>query len=320
MQRQKQELELEIAKVLITGIDNAGKSSIQDILKFLPVEAAYRRIPSKDIEITQKIFLKKKYVFFIPPGQEDLRTNELHGSMRNEYFENVQTFIFIVDSADIERLEEARNELITSIEDLIELSPECKNFLLFAHKQDLEQAKNALFIKKQIVDPVGEIFPEIVKKIKIFETSIVSPESIHEPFVKAIARHVGTNRIDFDGIAKWIRKQVNARIVLITDHNGLLIGESFTGEENPTIYAAYLAKIFSAVEDYQIDLEASGINMILLEDENQKNYSIFSRINCSKNDYLALLIGEPKTQLGMTRIINRKGLLNLKEAYEIYKN
>lgn len=315
----EQELEMEIKKVLITGLDNAGKSSIQDILKYIPIEAAQRRIPSKDLEISEKKFLKKKYIFFIPPGQEDLRLNELHGTMKNEYFENVSTFIFVVDSSEIERVNEARIELQRSIEDLMHLSPECKNFLFFAHKQDLEEAKNGLTLKKQILDPLNHLFPNIIYQFKIFETTFHNPETIHEPFVKAIAKHVGINRLDFDKLAEWVRKQTNAKIVLVTDPNGLLIGESFTGVENSTIFAAYVAKIFSAIEDFQTDLEVGGIKIIVLEDEDESNYSIVSRINCSKDDYLALLIGFPKTKIGMARIINRTGLEHLKDAYNSYK-
>ncbi|MHA1220933.1 MAG: ADP-ribosylation factor-like protein, partial [Candidatus Heimdallarchaeota archaeon] len=137
MQTQNQELELEPEKVLIAGLDNAGKSSIQDILRYIPTEAALRRTPSKDIEIFNKNFLKKNYIFFIPPGQEDLRLNEYHGSMRMEYFSNVSTFIFVVDSSDSSRFKEALNELRSSIEDLLDISPSCAKFLLFVHKQDL---------------------------------------------------------------------------------------------------------------------------------------------------------------------------------------
>lgn len=315
----EQELEMEIKKVLIAGLDNAGKSSIQDILKYIPIEAAQRRTPSKDLEMSQKIFLKKKYIFFIPPGQEDLRLNEFHGTMKNEYFENVSTFIFVIDSSDIERANEARAELQRSIEDLVQLSPECKSFLLFAHKQDLEEAKNGLILKKQILDPLNHLFPDIIHQFRIFETTFYNPETIHEPFVKAIAKHVGTNRIDFDKLAEWVRKQANAKIVLVTDPNGLLIGESFTGVENSTVFAAYVAKIFSAIEDFQTDLEVGGIKIIVLEDEDDSSYSIISRINCSKDDYLALLIGYPKTQIGMARIINRTGLSHLRDAYNDYK-
>ena len=319
MQRTEQELNIETEKVLITGLDNAGKSSIQDILKFLPIEAAERRIPSRDIEISKKNFLKKDFVFFIPPGQEDLREKELHGSMKDEYFENVSTFIFVYDSSNSSRLIEARNELQRSIEDLIQLSPECGNFLLFVHKQDIEDCQNAIAVKKELLDPLAQLYPGIIMMFKIFETSILFPESIHEAFVKAIAKHVGVNRFDFDNLAEWIRKQANAKIVLVTDANGLLIGESFTGEENSTIYAAYVAKIFSAMEDFQLDLEIGGIKIVILEDEDDVNYSIISRINCSRDDYLALLIGFPSSQLGMAKIVNQKGLLKLKEAYDSYK-
>jgi GTPase SAR1 family protein len=314
-----QELGLETEKILIAGLDNAGKSSIQDILRYTPIEAAMRRVPSKDIEIFNKDFLKKQYVFFVPPGQEDLRINEYHGSMRHEYFSNVSTFIFVIDSSDSSRFNEAHEELLRSIEDLLDLSPECKNFLLFAHKQDLGDAIDSMTIKEQILEPLKELFPGIVVQFKIFETTVTQPETIHEPFVKAIAKHVGTTRIDFDQLAEWIRDKVRARIVLITDSNGLLIGESFTGEENTIIYAAYVAKIFSATEDFQDELEINGVKIVILEEENEKGYSLISRINCSKRDYLALFIGNPLANIGMTRLVNKKGLQKLMVAFNDYK-
>lgn len=311
--------ELETEKILIAGLDNAGKSSIQDILRHTPIEAALRRVPSKDIEIFNKDFLKKQYVFFIPPGQEDLRINEYHGSMRNEYFSSVSSFIFVVDSSDASRFDEAQAELLRSIEDLLDLSPECSNFLIFAHKQDLEDAVDSMRIKEAILEPLKQLFPGIIIQFKIFETTVTHPETIHEPFVKAIAKHVGTIRIDFDRLAEWIRDKVRARIVLVTDSNGLLIGESFTGEENTIIYAAYVAKIFSATEDFQEDLDVEGVKIVILEEENEKGYNLISRINCSKRDYLALFIGNPLANIGMTRLVNKKGLQKLKIAYNDYK-
>jgi GTPase SAR1 family protein len=313
------ELNVENKKVLICGLDNAGKSSIQDILRFSTVETALRRVPSKEMEIFNKQFLKKRYVFFIPPGQEDLRRNEFHGTMKNDYFENVTTFIFVVDAGAKERLQEAGEELQRAIEDLLELSSECQNYLLFAHKQDLDDAQTSLAIKKELLDPLHRFFPTIVQKFKIFETTILSPETIHEPFVKAIAQHSGLTRVDFDQLAAWVRKQTSARVVLISDENGLLIGESYTGKENPSAYAAYMAKIFTATDEFQNELESNGFETILFEEGQSKSYSLISRIACS-NDYLSLFIGFPQEQIGMTRIINRKGLQKLQEAYDKYQS
>ena len=210
-------------------------------------------------------------------------------------------------------------ELLRSIEDLLDLAPECGNFLIFAHKQDLEDAVDSMKINELILEPLKQLFPGIIVQFKIFETTVTHPETIHEPFVKAIAKHVGTIRIDFDRLAEWIRDKVRARIVLITDSNGLLIGESYTGEENTIIYAAYVAKIFSATEDFQEDLDVDGVKIVILEEENEKDYNLISRINCSKRDYLALFIGNPLANIGMTRLVNKKGLQKLKIAYNDYK-
>lgn len=306
-------------KILLAGIDNAGKSSIQDILRFTPTEAALRRVPSKELEIFDKSFLKKNYVFFIPPGQADLREEEFHGTMKDKYFEYVEVFVFVVDAAAPQRFKEAQEELQRSIEDLLDLSPHCRNFLLFAHKQDLEAAKGGVRVKEQLLDPLKALYPGIIDQFKIYETTIVAPESIHEPFVKAIAEHVGTRRMDFDQLAEWIRKQIKARVVLISDANGLLIGEAYTGYEDPAAYAAYMAKLFSATDEFQRELHSTGFQTIILEEENGENYSLLSRINCSEKNYLALLIGNPKEQIGMARIINRQGLAKLKKEFERYK-
>ncbi|NHK32865.1 MAG: hypothetical protein FK730_16075 [Asgard group archaeon] len=318
VQKQDQELDYNTEKVLIAGLDNAGKSSIQDILRHIPKEAALRRVPSKDIEIFNKNFLKKNYVFFIPPGQEGLRINEYHGSMKSEYFSNVSTFIFVIDSSDSARFNEAQAELQRSIEDLLELSPECQNFLIFAHKQDLDDANVSLKISNYLLEPLKNLYPGIIKKFKIFETTVTNPETIHEPFLKAIAQHVGIVRIDFDKLAGWIRDLTKARIVLITDHQGLLIGESFTGEENSLSYAAFVAKIFSATEGFQDDLNVDKIKIVILEEDAERDYNLISRISCTKNDYLALFIVNPMVQIGMARLINKRGLEKLKQAYENY--
>ena len=319
MQQIESTIEIETEKILIVGLDNAGKSSIQDILQFASIEAASRRTPSKDLELFNKGFLKKNYVFFIPPGQEDLRREELHGSMRNEYFSDVSTLILVVDSTDNQRFIQVQEELQKTIEDLLELSPKCQNFILFAHKQDLNQAVESMEIKKKIMDPLSQLYPGIINQFIIYETTILDPRTIHEPFVKAIAKHIGTNKIDFDELADWVRDQVKARIVLITDANGLLIGESYVGQEDSLIFAAYIAKIFSAVEDFEADIKVGGIKIVVLEEENEVDYSVISRINCSKKDYLAMLIGYPKAYMGMSKLINKKGLERLKIAYDNYR-
>ncbi|MHA1879541.1 MAG: ADP-ribosylation factor-like protein [Candidatus Heimdallarchaeota archaeon] len=318
MQR-SQEVEQQVEKVLITGLDNAGKSSIVDILNYLPTEAVLRRTPSQELEIFNKSFMKKEFVFFIPPGQETLRQTELHGTMKGEYFSNVSTFVFVVDAADKLRVQEVRQELKCSLEDLLAFSPDCKQFLIFAHKQDLEGALTSFELAEKIVEPLQQQFPCLKNKFKLFETTIINPETIYEPFLKAIAKHVGLNRIDFDQLAEWIREQVKAKIVLITDAEGLLVGEAQKGQEDTIIYSAYIAKIFSATDEYQSDIFREGIKIAILEEEKKENYSIVSRVNCSKKDYLALFIGNPKVNLGLARLITKKGLERLEVAYQRYR-
>ncbi|MHA1212995.1 MAG: hypothetical protein ACTSSH_11085, partial [Candidatus Heimdallarchaeota archaeon] len=93
-----------------------------------------------------------------------------------------------------------------------------------------------------------------------------------------------------------------------------------TGDENSNVYAAYVAKIFSATEEFQDDVVIDGVKIVILEEDNEKSYSIISRVNCSTKDYLALFIGNPGVNLGMARLINKRGLERLKQAFLSYQN
>lgn len=318
MQTQKQYKSLLKEKILIAGLDNAGKSSIQDILNFTSTTAALRRAPSQELEIFDRQFLKTEFTFFVPPGQRKLRLGELHGDLRYEYFTNVNQLVFVVDAKAKERFSEVRDELQRVLEDILELANNCQSFILLAHKQDLKEAANGLEIQKEILKPLEDYFPSVIHKFKIFETTIFGPETIYEVFLKAIAKHRGLNRIDFDRLADWVQKETSAKMVLISDANGLLIGASKLSLNNVRAYAAYIAKMFSALEDYQVELGSVGIQSILLEEENNE-YSLISRINCSNDDYLALLIINPKEHIGLTRIINRKAISKLREAFKDYR-
>lgn len=116
------------ARILILGLDNAGKTSI---LKKLSDEDINHIMPTQGFNmksLTQEGF--KLNVWDIG-GQRAIRPYWRH------YFENADVLVYVVDSADKRRLEEAGTELDQLLE---EEKLAGVPLLVYANKQDLVSA------------------------------------------------------------------------------------------------------------------------------------------------------------------------------------
>ena len=100
MQIQDQIVELETQKILIAGLDNAGKSSIQDIMQFISIEAAKRRIPSEEIELLNEEYMS--IVGFLNESTQPSLSSDVNKSFKKiivlssaSYFEHLIQGILI---------------------------------------------------------------------------------------------------------------------------------------------------------------------------------------------------------------------------------
>jgi len=117
-------------RVLCLGLDNAGKSTVLyrlqmgDVVCTLPtVGFNVENIKYKNVDLT---------VWDIG-GQAKIRR------LWRYYYENTEALIFVVDSNDADRLEEAKTELWKLLGDLKEVP-----LLVFANKMDLPNAQKDL--------------------------------------------------------------------------------------------------------------------------------------------------------------------------------
>jgi len=129
-------------RILILGLDNAGKTTI---LYKLKINETVNTIPTIGFNVE---ILKRDGVYFMMwdlGGQDKLR------SLWRHYYQNTDALIFVVDSNDKERFKTAKNELHSVMNyDLMK----DVNVLIFCNRQDLpdacttEQLANALEINK----------------------------------------------------------------------------------------------------------------------------------------------------------------------------
>ncbi|XP_039211805.1 putative ADP-ribosylation factor-like protein 5C isoform X2 [Crotalus tigris] len=123
-------------KVIIIGLDNAGKTTI--LYQFLMNEVVHTSptIGSNVEEITQH---KTHFLMWDIGGQENLR------STWNTYYSNTEFIILVIDSTDRERLTVTKEELYKMLahEDLRNAA-----VLIFANKQDVKNSMSTSEISK----------------------------------------------------------------------------------------------------------------------------------------------------------------------------
>eukprot|EP00043_Microstomoeca_roanoka_P004331 m.49036 g.49036 ORF g.49036 m.49036 type:complete len:180 (-) comp12442_c1_seq2:297-836(-) len=124
-------------KVIIVGLDNAGKTTILYQYLLSEVVVTSPTIGSNVEEVTYK---NMHFVMWDIGGQESLRTSW------TTYYTGAKALILVIDSTDRERLSLAKEELYRMLahEDL-----QGSHVLVFANKQDLKGAMTSAEISKE---------------------------------------------------------------------------------------------------------------------------------------------------------------------------
>lgn len=118
-------------RILMVGLDAAGKTTILYKLKLGEIVTA---IPTIGFNVETVEYKNISFTVWDVGGQDKIRQLWRH------YFQNTQGLIFVVDSNDRERVEEAADELNKMLSE-----DELRNvvILVFANKQDLPNAMSA---------------------------------------------------------------------------------------------------------------------------------------------------------------------------------
>uniref|UniRef100_UPI00358EC8CB ADP-ribosylation factor-like protein 5B isoform X2 n=1 Tax=Myxine glutinosa TaxID=7769 RepID=UPI00358EC8CB len=125
-------------KVIIVGLDNAGKTTI--LYQFLMSEVVHTS-PTIGSNVEEIVVKNTHFVMWDIGGQESLR------SSWNTYYTNTEFVILVIDSTDRERLAITKEELyrMMSHEDLRKAS-----VLIFANKQDMKGCMTAAEISQYL--------------------------------------------------------------------------------------------------------------------------------------------------------------------------
>ncbi|CAL8100244.1 unnamed protein product [Calicophoron daubneyi] len=130
-------------KILLLGLDGAGKTTL---LYWARLRTAIVTIPTVGMNV-EELKLSKIGITFLAwdiGGQEKLR------KMWSRFFEDAKGLIFVVDSADLGRLDAAKSELQNVLN---ESSLDGIPFIVLANKQDLQGAITAEDLERRFSLP-----------------------------------------------------------------------------------------------------------------------------------------------------------------------
>ena len=149
-------------RIMMLGLDNAGKTTLLYKMKLGKVVTT---IPTIGFNVETVEYKHISFTVWDVGGHEKLRK-----SLLPHYFEDTQGVIYIVDSTDPERLEEARTEMESMLEDdrLQDVS-----LLVFANKQDLPGAMTTC----EVTDKM-QLEKQNTRQWSIQATSAVTGEGI----------------------------------------------------------------------------------------------------------------------------------------------
>eukprot|EP00948_MAST-09A_sp_MAST-9A-sp1_P001918 g1918.t1 len=158
-------------RILVLGLDNAGKTTI---MKKLSDEDPDNIMPTQGFNIKSLQMDSFKLSMWDIGGQKSIRP------YWKNYYDNTDALVFVIDSADEARLEEAVTELNTLLnEELLSNVP----VLVYANKQDLMSAMDS----DEIMSSINSTC-KTVTWMKCFACSAKTGEGIQDGLSELVKR------------------------------------------------------------------------------------------------------------------------------------
>jgi hypothetical protein len=218
-------------KIILSGLDNAGKSSMLLALKKMyGFEEEVKQLkPTIRIDYYRRDFLNQRLNFFDMGGQSKFREAYLK---RPIYFEAVNILIYLIDIQDEKRFSESIDYMGKVLRILEEVGYDKANpiYLCFS-KADYElilvHMADYLTRMKMLKDLIHKTYPTF--KFIYYSTSIYNLYSIVRMISDGLS-HFMENYDDIRAILDNFGRTTEVKQALLFDHTGLVIADFFRPE------------------------------------------------------------------------------------------
>ena len=215
-------------KILFTGLDFAGKSSIIQVLKrefskiakIQPTKGANRRVFT---------LLDKEVSEWDLGGQETYRISYLKNP--SKFFDDTEIAIYVIDIRNTERIDEALSYLKDVIEQFkkLKINPPIN---IFFHKCDPSLVRSSLDNLNNTISELWERIQNFVKykPVHYFHTSIYDTYSLMNAMSQILLELYPKSQLLQKTIEEFAEK-LNCEGLMIIDDNTLVLGAYYANEE-----------------------------------------------------------------------------------------
>jgi GTPase SAR1 family protein len=280
-------------KILFTGLDNSGKTSI---IKVLQKEISQIAMLKPTRQAQRKIF---EYL------GRDISEWDLGGQLKyriaylkepTKYFDRSNVCIYVIDIQDRGRMEESMSYFSDVIKEFrkLEISP---LIYIFFHKTDPTYAKNEGIHLEGLISQLKDEIRNIVEEefnVSFSNTTIYDLWTIISSFSDLLLKIFPQSELldkTIQEFALSLEKENACNAILVLDSNSLVIGQYFENEESKQILTKstpYFLTLNDSLED-----DVQGEQSMVIERGNKRFYTDQFRIKRA-TEPLFLIVMTPK--------------------------
>ncbi len=263
---------MDTRKIIISGLDNAGKTSILTAFdKRYGFEKEIMELqPTKKIEYHHTKFLNKSISFWDMGGQATYRKE--YQSDPDRYFDNTDLLLYIIDIQDHSRFE-ASQEYLNALLEYFKKNEMDVPVIVAFHKFDPDLKDDEGIIENAQKLAVDIIKIEQLKKLFI-QTSIYNVLSIVQ--LISLAFSVFDNQHSkLEELFEKYLKDFDCDALILFDANGVILNELYVNPLDPKLHE----KLINSIKEHIIKLKK-------LQEENSEIYSNFDPIDEDILSYL----------------------------------
>ncbi|MHA2185569.1 MAG: ADP-ribosylation factor-like protein [Promethearchaeota archaeon] len=282
-------------KILLTGLDKAGKSSF-----LLGIRKKYSEIikalPTKGVERTDEdLFVETNSIISIWDLGGQKKYREKFFEQSKIYLYNIDLLFFFIDIQDLERIKEALDlfkNIVNSLIDIDEFPPIV--ICLNKFDPDLKGSKEIFKNLELIANATEKNSSRFL--IKIFQTSVFDHWSLVTAYSYGLSQ-LSPNRELFRNQLKVFAAKTNSDAILLLNENGIILSSFSTSEISGKVFeisAPHFQTLYKTFKEFKLlkkdFLVSSGI-----ADESKK--VIFKKIEVEKYDLYLLLFMEKSLEI-----------------------
>ncbi|GAB4306172.1 MAG: hypothetical protein Kow0069_02670 [Promethearchaeota archaeon] len=251
-------------KIALTGLDEAGKTSILVVLnkKFDFMAEVENLSPTHRVSRDVTTYLGQKIYRWDYGGQSSYREDYL--AKRDDYFSGVSLLVYVVDVLDDERVAEAVDYFGQVTAYLSEASAEVP-VSVFLHKCDPDVRETPQVAKRLIRLQEMLLSEAHGLHVDFYQTTIYDAFTVFRAMSHSLARLFEKPQL-ISAYLEDVASSLDLIALVVVDHNGLLVGEFY----RPHLQAADRELFKGAYEDAlrkldggELPFEVAGINALV---------------------------------------------------------